>query len=193
AMVRPRGGDFLYTEAEFATMLADVALMRDSGIAGVVAGCLVPDGRIDLPRMAQIVVAADGLPVTCHRAFDMTRDPFEALEALIAAGVTRVLTSGQKAHVREGMPLLHALVARARGRITILVCGALSPAEMDPGDTGLTGYEFHFGAGTIWDSPMAYRNPDVFMGMDAATSPEYLRRRLDTAALPAMIARARGA
>jgi copper homeostasis protein len=82
-IVRPRGGDFLYSEAEFATMVADVVALRDLGVAGVVVGCLEANGTIDEVRMSTLVTAAGGINVTCHRAFDMTRDPFEALEALI--------------------------------------------------------------------------------------------------------------
>ena len=82
-IVRPRGGDFLYSDAEFASMLADVAALRELGVAGVVVGCLTADGAIDEARMQALVEAAGPLAVTCHRAFDMTRDPAEALEALI--------------------------------------------------------------------------------------------------------------
>src|SRR3954468_20385250 len=81
-MVRPRGGDFLYSETEYRSMLADVAALRELGVPGVVFGCLNPDGSIDEQRMREFTEAAGPLNVTCHRAFDMTRDPAEALEAL---------------------------------------------------------------------------------------------------------------
>ncbi|TIR94419.1 MAG: hypothetical protein E5X13_28630 [Mesorhizobium sp.] len=88
-IVRPRGGDFLYSEAEYQSMLADIGALRDLGVAGIVVGCLTADGAIDEARMSELVRAAGPLNVTCHRAFDMTRDPAEALEALIRCKVGR--------------------------------------------------------------------------------------------------------
>ncbi|ADO42198.1 copper homeostasis protein CutC [Ketogulonicigenium vulgare] len=190
-MVRPRGGDFVYTASEFESMLGDISAFRAAGIPGVVAGCLMPDGTIDLDRMRAIVAAAGGMDVTCHRAFDMTRDPFEALEALIAAGVSRVLTTGQQARAALALPLLQNLIRAARGRIIILVCGDLTPADIDPDGTLAGGYEFHFGAGKQVDSPMIYRNPAVFMGKDAESS-EFTRRVADEQALQHKIAAAKG-
>src|SRR5581483_9465296 len=93
-MVRPRGGDFLYSPLEFASMRDDVAALRETGAAGVVFGCLTSDGLIDEERTRELVAAARPLSVTVHRAFDMTDDPEDALEALIRCGVDRVLTSG---------------------------------------------------------------------------------------------------
>lgn len=191
AMVRPRGGDFLYTEAEFATMLIDVAAMREMRAPGIVAGCLKADGTVDIERMQQIVAAAGPMQVTCHRAFDMTRDPFEALEALIAAGVSRVLTSGHTAQATDGIDLLRALVERAGGRIVILVCGPLTPADIDPEGKGLTGYEFHFAKVGQVPSPMDYLNPKVFMGTSDSSS-EYLRRAIDPEVLAGAIRHSRG-
>ncbi|HEY5817259.1 MAG TPA: copper homeostasis protein CutC, partial [Mesorhizobium sp.] len=92
-IVRPRGGDFLYSDAEFASMVQDVNALREIGVAGVVVGCLTADGAIDEGRMRTLVDAAGPLNVTCHRAFDMTNDPLAALEALIRSGCNRVLTS----------------------------------------------------------------------------------------------------
>ena len=112
-IVRPRGGDFLYSDAEFNSIVGDVEALRDLGVAGVVVGCLTADGAIDEARMRTLVEAAGPLAVTCHRAFDMTRDPTEALEALIRCGVGRVLTSGQRDTAVEGIDLLAALVNQA--------------------------------------------------------------------------------
>ena len=112
-IVRPRGGDFLYSDAEYRSMLADVSALRELGVAGVVVGCLTVDGAIDEPRMSALVQAAGPLNVTCHRAFDMTRDPAEALEALIRCKVGRVLTSGQRDTALEGVELLAELVRQA--------------------------------------------------------------------------------
>ena len=105
-IIRPRGGDFLYSELEFGAMVEDVKAMRELGVAGVVIGCLTADGRIDADRTKALVEAARPMKVTCHRAFDMTVDYREALETLIACGVDRVLTSGQRDTAIEGIDIL---------------------------------------------------------------------------------------
>ncbi|ESZ04937.1 copper homeostasis protein CutC [Mesorhizobium sp. L48C026A00] len=163
-IVRPRGGDFLYSDAEYRSMLADISALRELGVAGVVVGCLNADGTIDEKRMSELVQAAGHLNVTCHRAFDMTRDPTDALEALIRSKVGRVLTSGQRDTALEGVALLADLVRQAGKRIIILGCGGLDPnniAEVRE-RTGLT--EMHFAALKDVPSAMRYRNPRVGMG-----------------------------
>lgn len=163
-IVRPRGGDFLYSDREFAAMIDDVATCRDLGAAGVVFGCLSPDGTIDEDRMSQLVAAAGPLSVTCHRAFDMTRDPFEALEALVRCGVARVLTSGQRDSAEEGADVLARLVERAGGRIVVMGCGGLGPDNIARivAATGLK--EVHFAAPREVPSRMVFRNRHVGMG-----------------------------
>jgi copper homeostasis protein len=189
-IVRPRGGDFLYSEAEFRSMLADVEALRDLGVAGVVVGCLCADGRIDETRMAELVRRAGPLNVTCHRAFDMTRDAPEALEALIRCGVGRVLTSGQRDTAIEGAALLAKLVKQAGGRIIILGCGALDPSSIAAvrAETGLT--EMHFAALRDVPSAMLYRNPEVGMG-GTDLDREYRNTITDEALVAATIAAAR--
>jgi len=163
-IVRPRGGDFLYSEAEYRSMLADVSALADLGVAGVVVGCLNAEGTIDETRMSELVRAAGSLNVTCHRAFDMTRDPTEALEALIRCKVGRVLTSGQRDTALEGADLLAELVRQAGERIIILGCGGLDPDNIAEG-LGKTGLrEMHFAALADMPSAMRYRNPRVGMG-----------------------------
>lgn len=163
-IVRPRGGDFLYSDDEYASMLDDVAELKRMGVAGVVIGCLNADGTVDEARTAGLVQAAGGINVTNHRAFDMTRDPFEALEALIRCGVGRVLTSGQRDTAAEGTELLRQLVEAAGDRIVILGCGGLENADIAAirDATGLR--EMHFAALSDVPSPMLYRNPNVGMG-----------------------------
>ena len=189
-IVRPRGGDFLYGEAEYRSMLTDVSALRDLGVAGVVFGCLNAGGSIDEERMSELVRAAGPLNVTCHRAFDMTRDPAEALEALIRCKVGRVLTSGQRDTALEGAALLADLVRQAGDRIVILGCGALDPENIAEvlGKTGLT--EMHFAALTDVPSAMAYRNPDVGMG-GTDLDREYRTTVTDQALVAATIAAAR--
>lgn len=190
-IVRPRGGDFLYTEVEFAAMLRDVAAIRDEGAAGVVIGCLRPDGSVDEARAAALAAAARPLSVTFHRAFDMTPDPLAALDALIRCGIARVLTSGQRATAEDGLPLLRALVAHAAGRIVIMGCGALRPGTIAAvARAGLP--ELHFFAPRQEDSPMTFRNSNLAMG-GAAPEREYLRFTTDADLVRATIAAASAA
>ena len=190
-MVRPRGGDFLYSEREFASMLDDVAALRSSGAAGVVFGCLTADGAIDEARTRALVVAARPLLVTVHRAFDMTADPAAALEALVRCGVDRVLTSGQQVRGIDGVGLLAALVRLAAGRIIVLGCGALDTATIGAvrREAGLA--ELHFSAPAVVASAMGYRNPALAMGGDDPER-EYRHTVTDPARVRAMIAAARG-
>jgi copper homeostasis protein len=188
-IVRPRGGDFLYSEAEFESMLDDVRALRELGVAGVVAGCLTPDGRINEPRMNAIVAAAGTLSVTCHRAFDMTADYREAIEALIRCGVDRVLTSGQRDTALEGLEILRETVAVAAGRIKIMACGELAETNIAKvrRDTGVK--EMHFAAPRTIASGMNFRNPHVGMGGTGhereyqltLTDPETVRRTIAAA------------
>ena len=163
-IIRPRGGDFLYSELEFDSMLEDVKAMRTLGVAGVVFGCLTADGRIDEPRMTALVAAARPMAVTCHRAFDMTRDYREAIEALVRSGVDRVLTSGQRDSAVEGLDILKDTVKAAGGRLTIMACGALDAGNIAGVLTGSGADELHFAALSTGRSPMAFRNPHVGMG-----------------------------
>ena len=108
-MIRPRGGDFCYTDAETALMAEEIRFARACGADGVVLGVLTPDGEVDETRTAQLVREAEGMEVTFHRAFDMTRDPRQALEAVIRTGCRRVLTSGGRNTAQEGVGTLRAL------------------------------------------------------------------------------------
>lgn len=190
-IVRPRGGDFLYSEYEHRSMLEDVKALRELGVAGVVAGCLHGDGTIDEQRMAELVRAAGPLNVTCHRAFDMTRDPSEALEALVRCRVGRVLTSGQRDTAVEGAALLSSLVKHAAERIIIMGCGGLDATNIAEvrARTGLK--EMHFAALKDVPSAMAYRNPKVGMG-GTDHDREYRNTVTDAPAVAATIAAARG-
>ncbi|MER9755120.1 copper homeostasis protein CutC [Mesorhizobium sp. M0166] len=189
-IVRPRGGDFLYSEAEYRSMLADVRALAELGVAGVVIGCLNADGTIDEQRMSELVKAAGRLNVTCHRAFDMTRDPAEALEVLIRCKVGRVLTSGQRDTALEGADLLADLVRQAGDRIIILGCGGLDPENIGKvrRKTGLS--EMHFAALKDVPSVMRYRNPKVGMG-GTDLDREYRNTVTDEAMVGATIAAAR--
>jgi copper homeostasis protein len=191
-IVRPRGGDFLYSELEYETMLDDVRQCRELGVAGVVVGCLTPDGRIDERRMNALVEAAGPLSVTCHRAFDMTVDFREAIEALIRAGVERVLTSGQRDTALEGIDILRATHDAAAGRIKIMACGALDETNIAEVLVRSEADELHFAAPRTIQSAMAFRNPHVGMG-GTAMEREYQLTLTDTDAVRRAIAAARAA
>jgi copper homeostasis protein len=119
-IIRPRGGDFLYTNDEFAIMLQDVKLCKQLGCDGIVIGLLNTDGTIDLKRTAVLVEAAYPLGVTFHRAFDRCLEPFKALEQLIEIGCERILTSGQQPSVVDGVELVTELNKIADERIIIM-------------------------------------------------------------------------
>lgn len=191
-IVRPRGGDFLYSEVEFAAMLDDVVALRELGVAGVVFGCLTPEGHIDEPRMSQLVEAARPLSVTCHRAFDMTADYREALEALIRCGVDRILTSGQRDTAAQGLDILADTVRLAAGRIGIMACGGLDAGNIAEIRRAVQPDEMHFAALRSEPSGMMFRNAQVGMG-GTALDREYTNTVTDKAAVAATIAAARSA
>lgn len=125
-MVRPRSGGFCYTEAEMATMERDVEAAVVNGADGVVFGILEQDGRIDVPRSTRLRELIGGRQAVFHRAFDVTPDPYAALEQLIDMGITRLLTSGQKNSVPEGIDLIKRLIDRAGDRIEVLPGGGIA-------------------------------------------------------------------
>ncbi|MCQ9156906.1 copper homeostasis protein CutC [Acidomonas methanolica] len=132
AMIRPRSGAFVFDTMEERAMLAEIAAMRTAGLAGVVLGASLPDHRLDVPLLARLSAAAGPLGRTLHRAFDLAPDPFEALEAAIALGFERILTSGGAHAAPEGAPLLRALVTRAAGRIEIMAGAGVTPGNVVP-------------------------------------------------------------
>ncbi|MBK6930253.1 MAG: copper homeostasis protein CutC [Saprospirales bacterium] len=142
-LIRPREGNFCYDDAEMQIMLDDIRICRQTGAHGVVIGALDTAGRIDIPKMQAMLEAAAGLDVTCHRAFDYTADPLEALETLIDLGFKRVLSSGQAVSAYEGRFVLQKMVERAAGRIIVMPGAGLSARNIREvaGTTGAL--EFH--------------------------------------------------
>lgn len=190
-IIRPRGGDFLYSQTEFETMRDDIAALRSEGVAGVVIGCLTPDGRIDEERTKALVEAARPMSVTCHRAFDMTVDAGEALEALIRCGIDRVLTSGQRDTAVEGLDILKKVNEQAGERIVIMGCGALDVDNIKTVRDGAGLKEMHFAALKTIPSGMRFRNPHVGMG-GTEKDREYELTLTDPDAVRATIAAAKG-
>ena len=169
-IIRPRGGDFLYSPIEQEIMLHDIKVVRQLGADGVVFGCLTAEGYVDVPLMQKLMNAVGEMSVTFHRAFDMCSNPKEALEQIIGLGIDRVLTSGQEATAEKGIPLLKELVEQADGRIIIMPgCGVrennIGKIEAETGAK-----EFHTSARSIVYSKMEYRNENVPMGSSIVSS-----------------------
>lgn len=120
AMIRPRAGDFCWSDAEVAMMEVEIAAVRDAGLAGVVLGASCADGRLDLAVLQRLVAVAKGMDLTLHRCFDLVPDMARALEAAIGLGFARVLTSGGEVTAPEGAVRIAALVAQSAGRISIM-------------------------------------------------------------------------
>lgn len=163
-IIRPRGGDFLYTQLEQEIMLHDIKVARQLGADGVVFGCLTAEGNVDVPAMKKLMNAVGDMSVTFHRAFDMCRDPKEALEQIIELGCNRILTSGQEPNAVKGIPLLKELVAQADGRIIIMPGCGINPNNILQIAEETGAYEFHFSGRSTRESGMIYRKEKVSMG-----------------------------
>ena len=163
-IIRPRGGDFLYSKLELDIMLHDIKVARQLGADGVVFGCLTAEGNVDVQAMKMLMNAVGDMSVTFHRAFDMCKNPQEALEQIIALGCNRILTSGQEPNAVKGIPLLKELVKQADGRIIIMPGCGVNPSNIlqIAEETGAS--EFHFSGRSTYESGMIYRNPKVSMG-----------------------------
>jgi len=131
-LVRPRPGGFVYDRDEVEVVAADIRHLASLGVGAVVVGCLTPDGAVDGATLARWRDAAGSTPLVFHRAIDASADPFAALDALMTAGVTRVLTSGGALRTIDGVDVLRTMVARADGRIEIMAGGGVRPRDVGP-------------------------------------------------------------
>ncbi len=163
-MIRPRGGDFLYTDAEYKIMLRDIAVARQARADGVVFGLLRPDATVDLERTRRLVAAAKGMSVTFHRAFDWAAQPEAALEAIIAAGCHRVLTSGQAPDALTGAATLAKLVQQAGRRCTILAGGGINLGNIAEVIRRSSVSEVHASLRGVQPTAMHMRPPSVSLG-----------------------------
>ncbi len=180
-IIRPRGGDFLYNEEEFAIMLQDVKICRQLGCDGVVIGLLNKDGAIDRARTARLVESAYPLGVTLHRAFDRCRDPFEAMELAIELGIERILTSGQQPLAPDGVALIAALNETAAGRIIIMPGSGVRKENIRElaQQTGCT--EFHSSLRSTVESSMEFIHPSF-----AGSAESYMNNSVNPAEVAAM-------
>lgn len=163
-LLRPRAGDFLYTQAEFGVLVEEARAYRAAGADGLVLGCLTPQGALDVPRMEALMRAADGLPVTLSRAFDLCADPLPALCAAQELGVEAILTSGCAASARAGAEMLAMLSQWARG-ISVMAGAGVDAAVVGEllESTSITC--FHLSAKRRVESGMAFQRPGVPMGL----------------------------
>ena len=176
-MIRPRGGDFLYTDQEFNTMLLDIAHARQAGATGVVFGILTADGKVDVARTRALVEAAEGMETTFHRAVDMTANYEEAISDIIATGCTRILTSGGYDKAIDGIDHIRQAVAIANGRIEIMAGSGVTAANaLQLKATGIDA--LHFSAKKMVMGAMEYRNPRISMGGTASVD-EFALRTID--------------
>jgi len=125
-LIRPRSGNFTYSDSEFEIMKDDINISKDLGCQGIVSGILNENSTIDIARTQELIALSKPLPFTFHRAFDLTPDPFQALEQLIELGVECILTSGQENSAEKGIMLLNQLNEKANGRLTILPGGGIN-------------------------------------------------------------------
>jgi copper homeostasis protein len=188
-IIRPRGGDFLFDDDEFAIMRADIETARAERAEGVVIGLLTAEGEIDAERTRVLIALARPLSVTFHRAFDVAADPFRALETLIELGVDRVLTSGQEATALEGLPLIVELIKRAGDRIVIMPGGGITARNVERIVAAARPREIHFAALEPAASAMRFRRAHVYMGGELRP-PEYDRLESSAAEIGAIVAKA---
>lgn len=190
-LIRPRFGDFLYTDAEYDIMCREIVLFATRGANAVVIGALNADGTLDKEKMRGMIAAAGGIRVTMHRAFDVCRDAFATLEEALELGVDTILTSGQKANAWEGRELIGKLMEKAGERADILVGAGVSAAMIaDFRREYPAAHAFHLSGKTVLDSGMTYRNAEVSMGMPGIsefqvwrTEEEAIRRAKETLTL----------
>ena len=172
-MIRPRGGDFLYSEEEVAIMRTDIALAAEAGADGVVLGLLTENSDVDRERTRALIELARPMKVTFHRALDMTRDPEAALEDIIVAGADRVLTSGAEPTALLGRHRLQALVRAGGDRIKVMAGGGIRPGNVQQiaRESGVC--EFHAALRHAVPSPVQNQVRTMHLG-DAALD-EYVR------------------
>jgi len=172
-MIRPRGGDFLYTDAEFLSMKHDIDIAKELGADGIVLGLLNANGTVDVERTRQLVEQARPLPVTFHRAIDVSRNLLESLEDVISTGAARVLTSGGEPSVVDGAPMVRQMVEAAKNRIIVMPgCGIRLDNVLSILET--TGaQEVHIALDEETPSGMQFRKAEIPMG--GVDGREYLR------------------
>lgn len=171
-MIRPRGGDFLYSDEEFEIMKSDVLLCKQLGCDGIVTGILTRDGKIDIKRNKELVTLASPLKATFHRAFDRVSNPAEALEDVINSGFERILTSGGVPKASDGAKNLANLITQAAGRISIMPGSGVNASNIISLAKSTKAIEFHSSASITLQSRMDYINDDMDENLSAVSADE---------------------
>lgn len=177
-IIRPRGGDFLYSGIEFDIMRRDIEICGENGINGIVLGILSAGGAIDTERTSKLIELATPMRVTFHRAFDMCSDPVQGLEDVIASGAARILTSGQKNSAKDGIELIRQLAIQASDRIIIMPGGGIDETNIELIASTTKTREFHLTGRKTVDSQMIFRRQGISMGYIPGMS-EYTRKVAD--------------
>jgi copper homeostasis protein len=177
-IIRPRGGDFLYTDLEYDIMRRDIEYCGEIGIDGIVLGILRSNGEVDIERTARLIELAQPMSATFHRAFDMCPDPIKGLEDVIDTGTVRILTSGQKDKASDGISLISELVRRAGNRIIIMPGSGINNSNISAIAKATNANEFHTTARKTIESEMIFRQSAVSMGGVAGVS-EFSRKVAD--------------
>ncbi len=173
-MIRPRGGDFHYSNYEFHCMKRDIDQCQKLSADGVVFGILNADGTLDKKRCKELIDRARPMKVTCHRAFDMTRDPFQALEDCIEVGFDRILTSGHQTAASKGTLLIAELIEKANSRTAIMPGSGVNEETVEKIVSETGAKEIHFSATAFRESVMQYRNMAIAsMGSDEGAEFKY--------------------
>jgi len=163
-IIRPRGSDFLYSDIEFDTMKRDIEMCGEQGVDGVVFGVLQKEGAIDFERTARLAEFAYPMAITFHRAFDMCNDPVKGLEDVIAAGASRVLTSGRKNRAIDGIDLIRKLVIQAADRIIIMPGAGIDETNVERIVSVTKVREIHLTGRKSVSSEMIFRQQGISMG-----------------------------
>ena len=175
ALIRPRFGDFCYSDYEYAVIREEVKMYRQLGAEGVVIGILKQDGTLNMEQMEGLMREAEGMSVTLHRAFDVCADPFAALEDAVKLGIDTILTSGQKNSCLEGAELLRKLEEQSAGRICIQAGGGVS-SDVIAARAPVTGSSaWHMSGKVTLDSRMQYRKEGVSMGLPSLSEYDIYR------------------
>ncbi|XP_071827164.1 copper homeostasis protein cutC homolog [Apostichopus japonicus] len=177
-LIRPRGGDFRYSDLEIQVMRQDIQIFKAHKADGFVIGALSSDGHVDSSLCTELLALCKPLPVTFHRAFDMCQDPFIAMETIICLGFERILTSGQESSVLEGAPLIRSLVEKAHNRIIIMPGGGINDRNLERILKETNVEEFHCSARSSKNSEMQYQKSSVYMG-GVLRAPEFITKSTD--------------
>jgi copper homeostasis protein len=187
-IIRPRGGDFLYSDLEFDIMRRDIEICGECGVDGIVTGILLAGGNIDVERTAKLFEFAYPMSTTFHRAFDMCNDPVQGLEDVIATGASRLLTSGMKNNTQDGIELIRQLVIQADERIIIMPGGGIDETNVALIVTATKVREIHLTGRNTIDSEMIFRRQGINMG-NIPGIPEFSRKIADPDRIKSIISK----